>query len=58
MSNRSKVGRVAIFPIFVAVWAMWLIFSGCALTFSWLEFRQEKIMRKFNDIIDKWFPLG
>ena len=58
MSARSKFGRVAVLPLFVIVWLLWVIFSGCAVAFSWLEFHQEKIMCRFNEIIDHWFPLG
>ncbi len=58
MSNRSKVGRVMLLPAFVIVWLLWVIFSGFAVCFSWLEHHQEKIMNKFNKIIDRWFPLG
>ena len=58
MSNRSKIGRIALLPFFVPVWLLWLLFSGARNLFEYLEFWQAKIMRKFHDVIDKWFPLG
>lgn len=58
MSNRSKVGRIALLPIFLPVWLLWVLFSGARSLFEYLEFWQAKVMRKFHDVIDKWFPLG
>lgn len=58
MSNRSKVGRIALLPAFVPVWLLWVLFSGAINLFEYLEFWQAKVMRKFHDVIDKWFPLG
>ena len=58
MSNRSKVGRIALLPIFLPVWLLWVLFSGARNLFEHLEFWQAKVMQKFHDVIDKWFPLG
>lgn len=58
MSNRSKVGRIALLPIFLPVWLLWVLFSGVRNLFEYLEFWQAKVIRKFHDVIDKWFPLG
>ena len=58
MSNRSKVGRIALLPIFIPVWLLWAFFSGARNLFELLEFWQAKVMQKFHDVIDKWFPLG
>lgn len=58
MSNKSKVGRIALLPIFLSVWLLWVLFSGARNLFEYLEFWQAKVMRKFHDVIDKRFPLG
>ena len=58
MSNRSKAGRIALLPIFLPVWLLWVLFSAARNLFEHLEFWQSKVMRKFNDDIDKWFPIG
>ena len=58
MSNRSKAGRIALLPIFIPVWLLWVFFSGARNLFEYLEFWQKSVMRKFHDVIDKWFPIG
>lgn len=58
MSNKSKVGRIALLPIFLPVWLLWVLFYGARNLFEYLEFWQAKVMRKFHNVIDKWFPLG
>lgn len=58
MSNRSNVCRIALLPIFLPVWLLWVLFSGARNLFEYLEFCQAKVIRKFHDVIDKWFPLG
>ena len=58
MSNRSMIGRIALLPFFVPVWLLWVLFSGARNLFEWLEFWQAKVMQKFHDVIDQWFPIG
>lgn len=45
MSNKSKVGRIALLPIFLPVWLLWVLFSGARNLFEYLEFWQAKVMQ-------------
>jgi hypothetical protein len=58
MSKKSKIGRISILPFFLLLWLPWIIFVGCRIIFEWLENKMRKRVNKFNDWIDKKFPLG
>ena len=58
MSLRSKIGRISILPLFLFLWSLWFICDVSRTIFEWLENKMLKQLNKFNDWIDKNFPLG
>lgn len=58
MSLKSKIGSNDILPIFLFPWSLWVICVGCRTIFEWLENKMRKQVSKFNEWIDKKFPLG
>lgn len=58
MSLKSKIGRISMLPFFLFLWLPWVICDGNRIIFEWLENKMRKLVNKFNDWIDKNFPLG
>lgn len=57
MSLKSKIGRISILPLFLFLWSLLVICEGSRTLFEWLENKMLKQVNKFNDWIDKKFPL-